>query len=268
MNGSRCRTRDSASRCVRQTLKLRCRTWRGAPCPASSKAKRRRRVRFSRAPPIYWRKSRDGQRDSPLHPRARTSSGLETPGTPHLQNLTAGLARADLLVQFSESPENQFNVLATIQNGMTYFPVGLTGFSGADEPIVLGGSVSGPNATRYQSVPYVARNGMTVTITAFSGTDLGNGYMRYVVSYRQQNNTTTAIDEGFLKLYFGNATAMPEYGFFNAVLPGANFALDRSYTFDAPAANKPSVLEYDADNFFSTSPGSNTLQWGMPVPTK
>jgi hypothetical protein len=33
-------------------------------------------------------------------------------------SLAAGLARAQLLVQFSESPENQNNILPAIQNGI------------------------------------------------------------------------------------------------------------------------------------------------------
>jgi hypothetical protein len=39
----------------------------------------------------------------------------------HVNNLDhTGLSRADVLVQFSESPENQANVIGTIQSGMVY----------------------------------------------------------------------------------------------------------------------------------------------------
>jgi hypothetical protein len=36
----------------------------------------------------------------------------------HMKNLAGGLTRSQLLVQFSESPENQSNVLPAIQDGM------------------------------------------------------------------------------------------------------------------------------------------------------
>jgi hypothetical protein len=35
-----------------------------------------------------------------------------------MNNLAGGLTRAQLLVQFSESPENQSNVLPAIQDGI------------------------------------------------------------------------------------------------------------------------------------------------------
>ena len=38
----------------------------------------------------------------------------------HVDNLEAGLPRNYLLVHFSESPENQANVIGAIQDGMTY----------------------------------------------------------------------------------------------------------------------------------------------------
>ena len=38
----------------------------------------------------------------------------------HLADLAAGLSRADVLTHFSESPENQANVIGSIQNGMYY----------------------------------------------------------------------------------------------------------------------------------------------------
>lgn len=38
----------------------------------------------------------------------------------HVNNLTAGMARADVLVGFSESPENQAALIGIIGNGMFY----------------------------------------------------------------------------------------------------------------------------------------------------
>jgi serralysin len=49
--------------------------------------------------------------------RAPDSGGLQF----HLQELEVwGLSRADVLTNFSESPENQANVIGAIQNGILY----------------------------------------------------------------------------------------------------------------------------------------------------
>jgi hypothetical protein len=53
-----------------------------------------------------------------LH-RAPDADGLAY----HLSNLAAGEARSGILIGFSESPENQANVIGTIANGMEYIPV-------------------------------------------------------------------------------------------------------------------------------------------------
>ena len=50
-----------------------------------------------------------------LH-RAPDSGGLQF----HLNELATGQSRADVLTHFSESPENQANVIGTIQDGMAY----------------------------------------------------------------------------------------------------------------------------------------------------
>jgi uncharacterized protein YjdB len=121
------------------------------------------------------------------------------------------------------------------------------------------------SAPKVMGVGYPARNGLTVPLLSFATTDLGNGYTRYTATYRQQNNTATAIAEGSLKLYFSNAAAMPQFGFFNNVLPGATFAVTRSYSFDAPSGSTPSVLQYDHDHFFAAQPIPGALQWAFPI---
>ena len=118
---------------------------------------------------------------------------------------------------------------------------------------------------RLIGVGYTARNGMTVTLLSFVATNLGNGYTRYSASYKEQNNTATAINQATLNIYFSNAAAMTQYGMFGKVLPGASFATTRSYSFDAINSSIPTVLEYDADNFFATSPVVGSLQWMFPI---
>jgi hypothetical protein len=105
-------------------------------------------------------------------------------------------------------------------------------------------------------VPYVAGNGMTVTLTGLSRQDTGS-YYRYTPTYTQTNNTSGRIDEGQLTLYFTNRAPMPQYGFFNTVMPGQSTS--RSYTFDVLHTETPFLLEYD-DTF---APTTNRLQWLM-----
>jgi len=53
-----------------------------------------------------------------LH-RQPDSGGLEF----HINNLAGGMSRAQTLVGFSESPENQAALIGVIQGGMEYVPV-------------------------------------------------------------------------------------------------------------------------------------------------
>jgi len=112
---------------------------------------------------------------------------------------------------------------------------------------------------------YVARNGMTVRLNSLTTTNLGNGYRRYEVTYTQVNHTATAIPEGTMKLYFHDADPMPQFGFFNEVLPGPAFALTRSYSFDAPSGDAPWLLQYDHNHFFAADPVPGAVQWSFPV---
>jgi len=63
----------------------------------------------------------------------------------HLSELTDGVSRAHVLAEFSESPENQANVLGAIQNGIAFLnptdgPDSLAGTAGADNIVAQGGN--------------------------------------------------------------------------------------------------------------------------------
>jgi hypothetical protein len=116
---------------------------------------------------------------------------------------------------------------------------------------------------RLLNQPYLAKNGMTVTVESLAIIDHGSNYVDYVVTYIQTNKTNLAIDEGALKLYFQKAAAMAQYGFFNKVYPGDS--LRRTYTFTQLKSEAPTVLEYDQDNFFRVAPASDSLQWPVPL---
>lgn len=113
------------------------------------------------------------------------------------------------------------------------------------------------------NIGYVARNGLTVTLTSFTFIDNGS-YYKYTANYTQKNNTSTPIDEGQLKLYFTNSTAQPQYGFFNKLYPGDSQS--RSYTFNVLYTENPWRLEYDHDNFFASNPVTGSIQWIIPIP--
>lgn len=112
------------------------------------------------------------------------------------------------------------------------------------------------------NVGYTARNGLTVTLNSFSIVDTG-GYYFYTANYTQKNNTAVPIDEGQLKLYFSNSSAQPQYGYFNKLYPGDTQS--RSYTFKGLYTETPWILEFDHDNFFSSSPIAGSLQWELPI---
>jgi hypothetical protein len=120
-------------------------------------------------------------------------------------------------------------------------------------------------SSKVKGVSYTASNGITVTLLNFTQFDLGNGYIRYTATYRQENNTTVAIDEGTMKLYFNNAEPQRQVGFFRPVLPGSGSALTRSYSWDVLSSSSPLLLQYHSDHFFANTPISDSLQWLFPI---
>ena len=120
-------------------------------------------------------------------------------------------------------------------------------------------------SSKVKGVGYTASNGITVTLLNFTQSDLGNGYIRYTATYRQENYTTVAIDEGTMKLYFNNAEPQRQVGFFRPVLPGSGSALTRSYSWDVLSSSSPLLLQYHSDHFFANRPISDSLQWLFPI---
>jgi len=106
---------------------------------------------------------------------------------------------------------------------------------------------------------------MTVTLISFNTADLGNGYVKYTATYKEENNTADAIDQATLNIYFNNSDRMTQYGFFGKILPGVSYATVRSYSFDVLKSSVPSLLEYDADHFFAATPVAGALQWAFPI---
>jgi hypothetical protein len=115
------------------------------------------------------------------------------------------------------------------------------------------------------TTPYLAANGLTVTLTSLSRNVLGNGYIRYTADIKQTNNTSTAIQDTFLKLWFANGQRITPSVFQSQyVLPGEAFSVYRTFQFDALASAAPTVWEYSSD-WFASSPSPNSLQWDVPT---
>jgi hypothetical protein len=125
-------------------------------------------------------------------------------------------------------------------------------------------TVTGTDITRFLNQPYIARNGMTVTLTAFDVTDTGS-YYQYDLTYAQKNNTSNKLDEGTMSMYFSNSERQTQYGFFGTLYPGDS--MSRRYTFKGLKSEIPSILEYDHDHFFASNPIKGSVQWKLPLNT-
>lgn len=126
-------------------------------------------------------------------------------------------------------------------------------------------TITAKKATGLLGVPYTATNGMTVTLLSMTVTTLGDGFSRYVAIYKQENRTTKAITEGTLKLYFNNAAAARQFGFFGAVSPGPEAALTRTYTWDIDSTATPRLIQYHEDQLSADEPITGALQWTFPL---
>jgi len=109
---------------------------------------------------------------------------------------------------------------------------------------------------------YTARNGLTVTLTSLIIVDTGT-YFNYTATYTQKNNTSGIIDEGQLKLYFNDGTGLSQYGFFGTLYPADTQS--RTYTFKVLYTQIPTILEFDHDNFFASTPVTGSIQWVLPI---
>ena len=106
--------------------------------------------------------------------------------------------------------------------------------------------------------PYIAKDGLTVTVTNIQNIE-EVGSMKYIVSYTLKNETTDKkIGEATFKMYFEDGTNLPQYGFFGSLFPAQS--ISRIYTFEVLKTQKPTIIEYGAD-FFATKPSLDTLKW-------
>lgn len=140
---------------------------------------------------------------------------------------------------------------------------GADGGGGASQPAAPTPPAPSPDPElRDLGVPLVANDGLTVTVLSIS-IDERPGSFVYTISYRLENRTDTAIDEGSFKL-FGPAGNLPQYGFFSRMFP--TDVIERTAVFEELKANRFTILSYHSDQFFADRPPSGALAWSIPSP--
>ena len=107
--------------------------------------------------------------------------------------------------------------------------------------------------------PYIAEDGVEVTLTSLNTTVVGN-VTSVTISYRLRNTTEDLKDEEGWKLYYSDGGGLPQYGFFNKMLPGQT--INRSYTFNVQPPDVPSAVAYPS-RFFAETWQQSDLIWDI-----
>ncbi len=113
-------------------------------------------------------------------------------------------------------------------------------------------------------VPYLAVDGLTVTLNSFTIVEKIGSY-QYQILYTLENNGDDKVLEGTFKMYYQDSVGgLPQYGFFNYLFPGDT--LVRGYTFEEIKSQPFDVLGYHHDHFFLGEPLEDSLKWKVEIP--
>ena len=104
-----------------------------------------------------------------------------------------------------------------------------------------------------------ARNGMHIELSQATKEDKGNGYTEYSFTYVETNNTSLRLTQESFTLYLSDGTKESQYGFFYKMNSGETST--RTFTMTILSSATPTILEYDGDNFFATTPTLGTTKW-------
>tara|TARA_Y100001934_G_C12350351_1_gene775002 strand:+ start:1639 stop:2454 length:816 start_codon:yes stop_codon:yes gene_type:complete len=108
--------------------------------------------------------------------------------------------------------------------------------------------------------PYVDISGVTVMVNSVmqnSGA-INNVFLQYSL----QNNTSNQIfNEGSFTLYLNDGKSMPQYGFFNELVPGQQ--ISRNYTWNMPSSQYGIRVVYSSFDTWGT-PLEELLGWDIP----
>lgn len=115
---------------------------------------------------------------------------------------------------------------------------------------------------REVGTPYIGDDGLTVTVLSITVTERPGSFV-YSVSYRLENSTAGAIDEGSFKL-FGDAGSLPQYGFFSRMF--TSDVIERTANFEEEKSKPFLYLAYHSNQFFAGSPPRGALVWQIVLP--
>ena len=116
-----------------------------------------------------------------------------------------------------------------------------------------------PTPRRLLEQPYIAEDGVEVTLISLNTTVVGN-VTSVTISYSLRNTTEDLKDEKGWSLYYSGGGGLPQYGFFNQMLPGQS--INRSYTFNVQSPDVPSVVAYPS-RFFAETWQQSDLIWDI-----
>jgi len=116
-----------------------------------------------------------------------------------------------------------------------------------------------PTPRRLLEQPYIAEDGVEVTLISLNTTVVGN-VTSVTISYSLRNTTEDLKDEKGWSLYYSGGGGLPQYGFFNQMLPGQS--INRSYTFNVQSPDVPSVVAYPS-RFFAATWQQSDLIWDI-----
>lgn len=129
------------------------------------------------------------------------------------------------------------------------------------QPPPAGGEASVPRMLQIGE-PAVGSDGLTVTVTSLTTSERPGSFV-YTVTYRLENRTDQAIDEGSFKLY-GPDGSLPQYGFFSRMFP--TDVVERTAVFEEVKSQRFDLLAYHGDQFFAARPPEGSLAWSVPSP--
>ena len=112
-------------------------------------------------------------------------------------------------------------------------------------------------------VPYVASDGLTVTLISLTITEKVGSYQYTILYILKNEQLDRSIDEGTFKMY-GEFATLPQYGFFGILFPGDS--LSRGYTFEELKDKPFAILVYHHEQFFNAVPPEESLKWKVEIP--
>ena len=110
---------------------------------------------------------------------------------------------------------------------------------------------------------YTAPDGVDVILNSISSELIGN-VTTVNISYNLINNTQDLKKENGFKVYYVGGGGIPQYGFFDQLLPGRT--IQRSHQFKIESGYTADILAYPSSGFSDSFPQHIDLRWTVPEP--